>query len=224
MKILVIVGGTSDPSNSEALADAFIAGARGAGAETDKVLLRTLSIDHFDIRCYAPDFRDEPDFAAVRAKIEAADGLVLAAPIWNFDIPANVKNLIDRCGAFSLDAERRMRGQWKDMPFYLIYTGGSPTPAWKGLLRTTMSSVKVSLQYFGGAHAGTHFEPRCTPGKGRFGLVVDKRPESLAKLAAQGSAFAALVRRHVETGRLPLMITLKRRFYRLGQTIQRKLF
>ncbi len=223
MNILVIVGGSSNPSNSEALADAFMEGI-GNGTSIEKIALRDLRIDYFDIRCYDPDFKDEPDFAMIRAKIENADGIVFAAPIWNFGIPANLKNLIDRCGAFSLDAERRMRGQWNDKPFYLIYTGGSPVAAWKGLLHATMSGMKVSLQYFGGAHTGTHFEPRCTPGRGRFGMVVDQRPESLQELRARGKAFAALVKHYVETGRLPLMVTLKRRFYRLGQTIQRKLF
>lgn len=224
MKILVIVGGTSDPSNSELLANAFMDGAGHAGAAVEKVLLRDLSIDQFTLACYAPDFKDEPDFAMLREKIEAADGLVFATPIWNFGIPGNLKNVIDRCGAFALDPERRMRGRWKDKPFYLIFTGGSPVAAWKGLLRTTLSGVRVALQYFGGAHAGTHFEPRTTPGKGQFGMVVDKRPASIASLRAKGAAFAAIVKTHVETGRLPFKLTFMRKFYKLGQTIQRKLF
>jgi multimeric flavodoxin WrbA len=224
MNILIIVGGTSNPSNSETLADAFAKGAEEAGAQVSKVLLRDLTIDHFTIECYDPTYPQEKDFSELRMKIEAADGLVFASPIWNFGVPGNLKNLIDRCGSFALDHERRMKATWNDMPFYLIFTGGSPMSAWTGLLRKTTSGVKIGLQYFGGAHAGTHFEPRCTPGKGAFGLVVDKRPESLAAIHEKGKTFAALVRHHADTGTLPVIMRLKRKFYALGQTIQRKLF
>lgn len=224
MKILVIVGGTSNPSNSELLADAFMDGAGHAGATVEKVLLRDLVIDHFTIACYDAAFEEERDFAMLREKVQAADGLVFASPIWNFGIPGNLKNAIDRFGSFSLDAERRMRGMWDDKPFYLIFTGGSPMAAWRGLLHRTISGVRVGLQYFGGAYGGTHFEPKCTPGKGKFALMVDKRPESIAAVRAKGATFAALVRRHVETGTLPLHITLERKFFRLGQKIQRRFF
>lgn len=224
MKIVVIVGGTSDPSNSETLADAFIAGAESAGAAVTKFTLRSLRIEQFTIACYDPDFQSEPDFEAIRDAVLAADGLVIASPVWNFGIPGNLKNLIDRFGSFSLDAERRMRGQWNDLPFYLLFTGGSPTAAWKGLLRRTTSSVPVSLQYYGGAHAGTYFEPRCTPGKGRFGMVVDARPASLAAVRSKGAWFAQLVGTHAENGVLPFGMRFMRRFYAIGQTIQRKLF
>jgi multimeric flavodoxin WrbA len=224
MNILIIVGGTSNPSNSEMLADEFAKGAEEVGAYVGKALLRDLTIDHFRIECYDPAYPEEKDFAELRAKIKAADGLVFASPIWNFGVPGNLKNFIDRCGSFALDHERRMKATWNDKPFFLIFTGGSPMPAWTGLLRKTTSGIKVGLQYFGGAHAGTYFEPKCTPGKGRFGLIVDKRPESLAAVRAKGKAFAALVRHHAESGTLPVMMRLKRKFYALGQKIQRKLF
>lgn len=224
MNILIIVGGTNNPSNSEMLADEFAKGAEEAGAYVGKALLRNLTIDHFTIECYDPAYPQEKDFAELRTKIEAADGLVFASPIWNFGVPGNLKNFIDRCGSFALDHERRMKAKWNDKPFFLIFTGGSPMPAWTGLLRKTTSGVKIGLQYFGGAHAGTYFEPRCTPGKGRFGLIVDKRPESLAAIRAKGKAFTAIVRHHADNGHLPAMMRFKRKFYTLGQAIQRKLF
>lgn len=224
MNIVVIVGGTSDPSNSEMLADAFAKGAETAGASVSTALLRDLTIDHFTIDCYDPAHPEEPDFAELRKKIQAADGLVFASPIWNFGVPGNLKNFIDRCGSFALDHERRMKATWNDKPFYLIFTGGSPLSAWTGLLRKTTSGIAVGLQYFGGAHAGTHFEPRCTPGKGTFGLVVDTRPASLEAVCSKGQAFARLVRTHLETGSLPFGIRSKRTLYRIGQHIQRKLF
>ncbi len=222
MRIVTIVGGTSDPSNSETLARAFNEGLKAAGAETEIITLRDKTIDPFTLRCYAPDFQPEEDFKAIQSAIERADGLVIASPVWNFGIPANLKNVIDRCGAFGLDRETRTKGQWKDKPFYLIFTGGAPAAAWTGLFRRTTSAVPVALQYFGGAQIGTHFEPRCMIDKGVFGHVVDKRPASLAAMKAKGESFARIVKSHAETGALPLTVTFMRKFYALGQWVQKK--
>lgn len=223
MRILVIVGGTSDPSNSEMLARSFADGAKNVpGTEVDIVTLRDLHIDHFIIKHYDQGAPAEPDFAMIKQKIESADGLVFASPIWNFGIPANFKNLLDRCGAFGLDAKTRSTGQWKGKPFFLIFTGGSPHAAWTGLQRGTTSFVPTALKYFGASHAGTHYEPRSMKGKGQFGLIVDQRPESLAAVKQKGEAFARITKTYAETGKLPATQTFMRLFYRLGQFIQRK--
>lgn len=222
MKIACIVGGLNNPSNSETLARAFLEGATKAGAETQIILLRDKQIEPFTLQNYQPDWHVEPDFLEIQQAIESADGLLFASPIWNFGIPANFKNVIDRCGTFGLDAETRTVGQWGGKPFYLLYTGGAPHAAWRGLFHKTTSFVFTALQYFGGVHAGTHFEGRCMTAKGLFGLVVDKRPDSLSNVRNKGRTFAELVQYHAETGNLPLRLLMKRRFYQFGQYIQRK--
>lgn len=222
MKIAAIVGGMNDPSNSEVLARAFLEGAAKAGAETQLITLRGKTIEPFTLGAYASAQPPEEDFRVVQAAIESADGLVVASPIWNFGIPANLKNVIDRCGTFGLDAETRTVGQWGGKPFYLIFTGGAPHAAWRGLFRKTTSSVPTALQYFGGVHAGSHFEGRCMTAKGVFGLVVDKRLESLAVVRAKGEQFAHLVQTHADTGKLPMRLRAKRKFYQVAQYIQRK--
>ncbi len=222
MNIVAIVGGMNNPSNSETLARAFMDGAGKTGATIETFTLRDKAIEPFTLERYSPAAVVEPDFKHLQTAIESADGLVIASPIWNFGIPANLKNFIDHCGAFGLDAETRTIGQWGEKPFYLIYTGGAPHAAWTGLFHKTTSSVPTALQYFGGVHAGTHFEPRCMTAKGVFGLVVDKRPESLAAVRTKGEAFARLVQHHADTGKLPFRLRAKRRFYQVGQYIQRK--
>ncbi len=42
------------------------------------------------------------------------------------------------------------------------------------------------------------------PSRGTFGLVVDKRPESLNRVRGKGASFAHFVRKFLESGRLPL--------------------
>lgn len=223
MRILVLIAGTNDPSNSATLAASFAEGMRTVdGIAIETVLLKNLTIDHFSLRCYEPDFRPEEDFRTLQAKIEAADGLVFASPVWNFGIPGHFKNMIDRCGAFGLDAATRTSGQWKGKPFFLIFTGGAPMAAWTGLQKKTTSFVPTALKYFGGSHVGTHYEPRCMAGKGVFGLVVDKRPESLKAMREKGAAFAKLTKVYADTGKLPAKQSLMRGIYRLGQIIQKK--
>lgn len=222
MKITCIVGGQNDPSNSETLARAFLEGAANAGAETRIALLREKNIDAFTLRNYETAWPVETDFREIQEAIEWCDGLVVASPIWNFGIPANLKNVIDRCGSFGLDSETRTVGQWGGKPFYLLFTGGAPHAAWTGLFRKTTSFVPTALQYFGGVHVGTHFEPRCMTAKGVFGLTVDKRPESLAAVRHKGTEFTSVVRQHAQTGELPFKLRAKRRLYQVGQYIQRK--
>ena len=104
--------------------------------------------------------------------VENASGLVIATPVWNFGVPAHLKNFIDRMGSFALD-ETRSRGTLNGKPFYIIFTGGAPKPAWTGLMKKTTAFVPEALRYFGATYIGHHFEPKCVKGRGKFGLVVD---------------------------------------------------
>jgi multimeric flavodoxin WrbA len=223
MKILVLVAGTNEPSNSNALADAFIQGVQHVdGCQVNKIRLKDLRIEHFTVDCYDPHCNAEEDFCAVQKLIEEADGLCIATPVWNFGVPAHLKNLMDRMGSFALD-ETRTKGILNGKPFYLIFTGGAPGPAWKGIMQRTTSFVPEGLKYFGTTYIGHHFEPRCTKGKGQFGLVVDSRPKSIASLRRQGAAFAVVVKAFAETGKLPVKQAALRQVYRWGQSLVKKL-
>ncbi len=222
MRILILVGGTNDPSNSDMLADAFADGLRQIpGTEVEKIRLKDLHIDHFTLAYYDLGTNQGEDFQRVERAVKKADGVLIATPIWNFGVPANVKNLIDRMGSFALDATHSL-GTLGGKPFFLLYTGGTPTTAWPLQKRTT-SHMPVSIRYFGGTVLGTYYEGRCTPGRGKFGLVVDKRPDSLQAARKRGQEFGSIVEYFVRTGRLPL----KQRFYlwgfRTAQKIKKKL-
>lgn len=222
MTILLLVAGTNEPSNSALLADAFADGARGAGVTVEVLRVRDLTLAHFTVECYAPGYSNEPDYERLKAAVERASGLVIATPIWNFGVPAHLKNLIDRMGAFALDATHS-KGTLGGKPLYTIFTGGAPLPAWTGLMKQTTSFVAESLRYFGATPCGTLFEGKCTPGRGVFGLVIDKRPEALARAKAEGAAFARIVTAFAQNGSLPLRQSLFRRLYGIGQRIMKAL-
>ena len=112
MRLLILVAGTNEPSNSNALADAFIHGMQqyanehSVPIEEHKRRLKDLTIEHFSLDFYDPVCTQEEDFCIVQKLLEDADGLVIASPVWNFGVPGHLKNLIDRCGSFALDESR----------------------------------------------------------------------------------------------------------------------
>ena len=224
MKILVLVAGTNDPSNSNTLADAFIEGMKACpSVDVMKIRLKDLKIDHFTLENYKKVCATNDDFCKIQEHVEGAAGIVIASPVWNFSIPAHLKNVIDRMGAFALDEETHSKGQLKGKPFLLIFTGGAPMIAWKALIYLTTIHVSEAMKYYGGTVLGKYFEPKCMPGKGHFGLVVDKRPASLARMKKVGEKFARTAKAYADTGRMPLMTKMRYEFftfvYRVGNRI-----
>lgn len=223
MNIFVLVAGTNEPSNSNALADAFIQGIQQVhGATVHKRRLKDLNIEQFSIDDYDPTCTQEQDFCALQKLVEECDGFVFASPIWNFSVPAHLKNFIDRMGSFALD-ETRSKGTLNGKPFYLIYTGGAPKPAWVGLMSKTSSHVPEALKYFNASYIGHHYEGKCTAGVGKFELVVDERPETLASLRKQGRSFAEVVLQYSKTGKPPVLNRAKSMIMRIGEAILKKL-
>lgn len=222
LTIAVIVAGTNDPSNSDALADAMIEGMKNAQPTTviNKVRLKDKEIGHFNISCYGPSCPID-DMTHVESMLMKADGVIIATPVWNFGMPAHLKNVIDRMGSFALD-ETRSLGILNGKPFFLIITAGMPKAAWP-FVRKTMSGLPTAIQYFGGSVLGTHFEGGCTLGRGQFGLVVDKRPKSLQAAHEKGTAFITQLEKFTRTGELPLQYKLIKKFVRVSQLLKRRL-
>jgi multimeric flavodoxin WrbA len=226
MKIVIVVAGTNEKSNCDVLAQAFMDGISAVSNDNidsiSRIRLKDLKINHFNLENYDAENLDEEDFAMIRGKIEEADGVVFASPVWNFGVPGHLKNLIDRMGEFALD-ETKSKGILNGKPFYLIFTGGAPYAAWKGLMRKTTSFVPEGIKYFGGSVIGSHFEGRCTPGKGKFGLVVDKREGSMKSLREQGKSFGLVVQEYSKTGKLPAKQAMLKRLYAFGQGVMKKI-
>lgn len=224
MRVVIFIAGTNEPSNAAQLA-AWFAEGMGAipGAQITTFHLKDLNIDHFSLRHYDQAADQGKDFTAIQTAVEQADGLVVSTPIWNFSIPGHLKNLIDRMGSFGLDEQSRSVGMLKGKPVYLLYTGGSPAVVWTGLQRRTLSHMPVSLRYFGLSPLGSHYEPRCTLGKGKFGLVVDARVSTKSAMLAKGQSFGRIVDYYAKHNQLPLKQKILNTIFRLGQKAKRKL-
>ncbi len=224
-RVVLIVAGTNEPSNSNILADEFAAGiAEETDVHVTKFRLKDMHIQHFTLERYAPHCHDkDDDYCKIEDALTQAHAIVIATPIWNFSVPAHLKNLIDRMGAFALDQETHSKGQLKAKPFYLIYTGGAPKIAWKALMYLTTLHVTEAIKYYDGTVIGRHFEAKSILGRGKFGVVVDKRPDSLAAVHKKGRKFGAVARHYAENGALPVSTRIAYAFfsfvYRVGNRI-----
>ena len=101
MQLVSIVGSPHGPrGNTTRLLQEVLAGAGGSGAKTETIYLSELTIRpcngcdacHKFGNCVQQD-----DFASVRDRIAAADGLILASPNYLFNVSAQLKALLDRC-------------------------------------------------------------------------------------------------------------------------------
>lgn len=158
IKVVGIAGSPRRGGNTETLLERFLAGAQSAGAEVEKVVAGQLQIHGCtacngcwgDGQCVIAD-----DLQAVEAKLIAADVIVLAAPLFFWGLPAQVKALIDRGQAqwarkFILKAalppsasgHARRRGVF-------ISAGGEAKPDFAGAVKT--------VRGFFGVHAADYW-------------------------------------------------------------------
>ena len=100
MNILVLNGSPRKKGNTEIMADAFIKGALEQGHQVEKVNLGHMKI----APCLACEFCfthngvcvQKDDMAEILDKVDNADMIVFASPIYWFSISAQLKAAIDR--------------------------------------------------------------------------------------------------------------------------------
>ncbi|CAG1012691.1 FMN reductase [Anaerolineales bacterium] len=121
--ILILKGSPREKGNSSVLADRLAAGAKAGGAKVESIYLHGL-----DIRaCDACDLCEQgngcvinDDMQDLYPKVEAADVIVLASPVYWFTFSAQMKLFIDRCYAYQANDWREMQGK----KYALILTYG----------------------------------------------------------------------------------------------------
>jgi multimeric flavodoxin WrbA len=103
VKILGILGSPRNVGNTALLLDAVLKGAEQAGAQVERVNVAGMNM-HCCVacgKCYATgNCVFEDDIEAVKAKMLAADGIVLASPNYMLSVTAQLKTIMDRCSLF----------------------------------------------------------------------------------------------------------------------------
>jgi multimeric flavodoxin WrbA len=100
-RLVAIYGSPRRKGNTAALLARAVAGARDAGAEVEEFVLRDLKISPcLEIyKCKTDDGRCaiRDDFQTISEAMLAADGLMIASPIFFYTVSAHTKALMDRC-------------------------------------------------------------------------------------------------------------------------------
>lgn len=94
--ILVILGHPDTNSYCAALADAYVRGARAAGAQVKLVKLAELDFDPVLHHGYNEIQELEPDLQEMQREISAARHVVWVYPMWWVGAPALLKGFVDR--------------------------------------------------------------------------------------------------------------------------------
>lgn len=117
-KVLILSGSPRKGGNSDLLYDEFLRGAQESGNQVEKVFLRSKKVAPCNAcyycknsggKCAIPD-----DMAEILDKMQAADVIVMASPVYFYSIGAQMKAVIDRSVA-----------RWTNIPnkeFYYIMT------------------------------------------------------------------------------------------------------
>ncbi|HHS96303.1 MAG TPA: flavodoxin family protein [Chloroflexi bacterium] len=159
IRVLGIAGSPRRRGNTETLLDRFLAGAKSVGAEVEKVVVARLRIAGCracdgcweDGRCVVQD-----DFQQLCEQIVDADVVALAAPLYFWNLPAQVKAAIDRSQCQwarkfivkiplrpTLSGRPRRRGVF-------ISAGGEAEPYFDGAVRTVKGFFGVyEADYWG---------------------------------------------------------------------------
>ena len=99
---LVISTSLRPGSNSEALADAFLAGAQAAGNTVEKITLRgkTIAFCRGCLACQSAGRCVIPDDAIeIAEKMRTADVIAFATPIYYYEMSGQMKTLLDRANS-----------------------------------------------------------------------------------------------------------------------------
>lgn len=117
-KVLILSGSPRKGGNSDLLCDEFMKGAIDGGNDVEKIFLRDKKVAPCNACYYCSDHNGrcaiQDDMAEILDKMQAADAIVMASPVYFYSIDAQMKAVIDRSVA-----------RWRDIPnkeFYYIMT------------------------------------------------------------------------------------------------------
>ncbi len=131
IRVVAIKASPEAISNSDTMLEAFLDGMR----LYDEIVITKVDINEIPMSHYAYAVKRPPahetEFIALVEKLQQSHGLVIATPTYNFNVPSNLKNFIDRISYVALDYKnlnivRQPTGQLKYLKPFFIVSGGSP--------------------------------------------------------------------------------------------------
>lgn len=147
-RVLAIAGSPRRGGNSDTLLAACVDGARAAGADVDLLVVSEAGIAPCtgcnacskDGRCIIDD-----GMQAVYPRLEAADAIVVATPVFFATVPAVLKALYDRCQPYWARRYVLREPVLRRRPAALLVVGGGGDPFGNTCAITTTRSVFAVL-------------------------------------------------------------------------------
>lgn len=199
IRIVAIYASPRRNGNSATLLTEAIRGAKDAGASVDPIVLRDKRISPC-LEIYGCKKNGEcvirDDFQGVRDRLLAADGLMIATPVFFYTVSAHLKLLMDRCQSLWV------KKYWIDnVPF------GRWTPKRKGLViavgatqgKKLFDGLLLTMKYFFDVFDAELVEPLLFRGLDFEGDAVG-HPEYMEAAYRGGRAFAEALKAGDEPG------------------------
>ena len=122
-KILVLNGSPRKKGNTATLSKQLVVGAREAGAETEIIYLHGLDVQPCDA-CDACQSGGngcviEDDMQDIYPKLDTADAIVIATPVYWFSMTAQMKLCLDRWYALESGQDFKLKG--KRLSLLMVY-------------------------------------------------------------------------------------------------------
>ena len=186
-KILVLLGSPRKKGNSTTLARQIVKGAESAGAEVETIYLNGLEIKPCQ-GCYGCKRKDskgcivKDDMQSLYPKIKASDAMVIATPVYWFNMTAQTKIFMDRCfGLF--DATFTVNPLLKKR-IGIAMSYGDTDPFSSGCVNA-LRSFQDAFKYVGARIDGMVYGSAEEPGEISSNAVLMQQAEDLGKKLAR---------------------------------------
>ena len=186
-KIVVLLGSPREHGNSAALAEQVAAGARDGGAEVESFYLHGMDIQPCDAcdACRGSSADEcilEDGMQEVYPRLREADALVIASPIYWFNMSAQIKLFMDRCYAFGGPQGHGLAGK----QIGIVLTYADPDLFVSGAVNA-LRAFQDSYRYIGAEIMGMVCGSAEAPGEIRKNKEVMDQARQLGEKLAAGS-------------------------------------
>ncbi len=183
-KIVIVKGSPRREGNSAVLAERLAEGARASGAQVESFYLHGMDIQGCDAcdACHTEPYRGcaiGDDMQRLYPKLEDADAIVIASPVYWFTVSAQTKLFLDRCYAL----ERPGGNAFKGKKIAIVMSYGDTDPFTSGAVNA-FRTFQDAFHYIGADIAGWVYGSGSDPGEIRSDTAAMARAYELGKKLA----------------------------------------
>lgn len=189
-KILIVLGSPRKKGNSATLAAKVAEGAIADGAKVESVYLNGLNIKPCQgcEKCQQESFVGcaiQDEMNQLYSKLQEADSVVVASPIYWFNVSAQTKIFIDRLYAIGV----KRKNIFKEKNFAIILTFADPDPFVSGAVNALRSFQDI-CRYLGANIEGMVY------GSARLAGEIKKKQDVMEEAVKLGQHLATIKRKH----------------------------